>query len=203
MDSPGKETHDRSMNQMPVEYLMETPSQTAGPYVHIGTLPAHAGLPIRQNETLNVIEAPGERIVVEGLVLDGSGAAVKDAMIELYQADSEGRVGEHGLWGRAAAEFESGEFRFDTIRPGALEWRDGRMQAPHLTLLIFARGINIHLHTRMYFPEDEAAQSTDPALNRIELAHRRKTLIAGKKWDGVYRFVIRLQGDQETVFFDM
>lgn len=191
------------MNQMPVEYLKETPSQTAGPYVHIGTLPAHAGLPIRQNETLNVIEAPGERIVVEGLVLDGSGAPVKDAMIELYQADGKGRVGEHGLWARAAAAFETGEFRFDTVRPGALLWREGRMQAPHLTLLVFARGINIHLHTRIYFPEDEAAQVADPALNRIEQVHRRKTLIAEKKRDGVYRFVIRLQGDQETVFFDM
>lgn len=191
------------MNQMPVEYLKETPSQTAGPYVHIGTLPAHAGLPIRQNETLNVIEAPGEKIVVEGLVLDGSGAPVKDALLELYQADSKGQVGEHTLWARAAAQFTTGEFRFDTVRPGALVWRDGRMQAPHLTLLVFARGINIHLHTRMYFPEDEAAQASDPALGRIEQAQRRKTLIAEKKRDGVYRFVIRLQGDQETVFFDM
>lgn len=188
---------------MPVEYLKETPSQTAGPYVHIGTLPAHAGLPVRQNETLNVIDAPGEKIAVEGIVLDGSGAPVKDAMIELYQADSKGQVGENTLWGRAAAVFETGEFRFDTVRPGALEWREGKMQAPHLTLLIFARGINIHLHTRMYFPEDQAAQATDPALNRVEQVHRRATLIAEKKKDGLYRFVIRLQGDQETVFFDM
>lgn len=191
------------MNPMPVEYLKETPSQTAGPYVHIGTLPAHAGLPVRQNETLNAIDAPGEKIAVEGIVLDGSGAPVKDAMIELYQADSKGQVGEHTLWGRAAAVFETGEFRFDTVRPGALEWREGKMQAPHLTLLIFARGINIHLHTRMYFPEDQTAQATDPALNRVEQVHRRATLIAEKKKDGLYRFVIRLQGDQETVFFDM
>lgn len=188
---------------MPVEYLKETPSQTAGPYVHIGTMPAHAGLPVRQNEALNVIEAPGERIVIEGIVIDGSGAPVKDAMLELYQADSKGRVGDNTLWGRAAAVFETGEFRFDTVRPGALGYRDGRMQAPHLTLLIFARGINIHLHTRMYFPEDEAAHAADPALNRVEQIHRRRTLIAEKKKDGYYRFVIHLQGDQETVFFDM
>ncbi|HUN12645.1 MAG TPA: protocatechuate 3,4-dioxygenase subunit alpha [Rhabdaerophilum sp.] len=188
---------------MPVEYLKETPSQTAGPYVHIGTLPAHAGLPVRQNETLNVVEAPGEKIVVEGIVLDGSGAPVKDAMLELYQATAKGEVGDATIWARAAAVFETGEWRFDTIRPGALEWRGGRMQAPHLTLLIFARGINIHLHTRMYFPEDEAAQAGDPALNRIEQIHRRRTLIAEKIKDGHYRFVIRLQGDQETVFFDM
>lgn len=188
---------------MPVEYLKETPSQTAGPYVHIGTLPAHAGLPVRQNETLSVIEAPGERIAIEGIVLDGSGAPVKDAMIELFQADSQGRVGEHMLWGRAASAFDTGAFRFDTVRPGALVWRQGRMQAPHLTLLIFARGINIHLHTRMYFPEDEALQAGDPALNRVEQLHRRRTLIAEKQREGVYRFTIRLQGDDETVFFDM
>jgi protocatechuate 3,4-dioxygenase, alpha subunit len=188
---------------MPVDYLKETPSQTAGPYVHIGTLPAHAGLPIRQNETLHIIEAPGEKISIEGMIFDGSGAPVKDAMLELWQADSQGRVGDHGLWARAAAVFETGEFCFDTVRPGALEMRDGRLQAPHLTLLIFARGINIHLHTRMYFPEDVDAHATDPALNRIEQVQRRATLIATKKRDGVYRFEIHLQGDKETVFFDM
>lgn len=191
------------MNQMPVEYLKETPSQTAGPYVHIGTLPAHAGLQIRQNEALNVIEAAGEKIIIDGVVLDGNGAPVKDAMLEIWQADSQGRVGDFGLWGRAGAEFNTGEYSFHTVRPGAMEWRNGRMQAPHVTLLVFARGINIHLHTRMYFPEDEAAQASDPALNRIEDIERRKTLIAQKVRDGHYRFVIRLQGENETVFFDM
>lgn len=188
---------------MPVEYLKETPSQTAGPYVHIGTVPTAAGIAMRQNEKLDAIEAPGERIVVEILVLDGSGAPVKDAMVELWQADAGGRVGEHGLWARAAADFGSGELSFHTVMPGALEWRDGRMQAPHLSLLIFARGINIHLHTRMYFPEKETENAADPLLNRIEQAHRRQTLAAEKKRDGLYRFVIRLQGDRETVFLDM
>lgn len=188
---------------MPVEYLKETPSQTAGPYVHIGTAPAACGIAMRQNERLDVIEAEGERIVVEGLILDGSGAPVKDAMIELWQADAKGGAGANGLWGRAIADFKDGAFSFHTVRPGALEWKSGRMQAPHLSLLIFARGINVHLHTRMYFPEDEAAQAGDPALNRIEQVHRRKTLIAEKRADARYRFVIRLQGEAETVFFDM
>jgi protocatechuate 3,4-dioxygenase, alpha subunit len=188
---------------MPVEILKETPSQTAGPYVHIGTLPGHAGLPIRQNETLHVVDALGERIVIESIVLDGLGAPVTDAMVELWQADSRGRVGDHGLWARAGGDFTTGEFRFDTVRPGALVWRDGRMQAPHLTLYVFARGVNIHLHTRMYLPEDEAAIAADPVLNKIEIAARRKTLIATRKRDGVYRFEIRLQGDNETVFFDV
>lgn len=188
---------------MPVEYLKETPSQTAGPYVHIGTVPASAGLQMRQNEALNVISAEGERIVVEGLVLDGSGTPVRDAMLELWQADARGRLGAEGLWGRAVADFKTGEFRFDTVRPGALGWRGGRQQAPHLTLLVFARGINIHLHTRMYFPEDAPAHAKDPALGRIEHEVRRKTLIAEKIRHGHYRFVIRLQGEDETVFFDM
>ena len=188
---------------MPVETLKETPSQTAGPYVHIGTMPAFAGLQIRQNEALHVIAAEGEKIVVEALVLDGSGTPVRDAMVELWQADAEGRVGSHGLWGRAAGDALTGEFSFHTVRPGALPWRDGRMQAPHLTLLIFARGINIHLHTRMYFPDDAGALAADPILARIEHLGRRETLVAEKLRDGHYRFVIRLQGDRETVFFDV
>jgi protocatechuate 3,4-dioxygenase, alpha subunit len=188
---------------MPVEHLKETPSQTAGPYVHIGTLPALAGLPIRQNEALNVIEAEGKKIRIDLLVLDGTGTPMRDAMVELWQADAQGRVGAQGLWGRAGADFVSGEFSFHTIKPGALEWRNGRMQAPHLSLLIFARGINIHLHTRLYFPEDAATQADDPALTRIEQVKRRTTLIAEKLSEGHYRHVIRLQGEDETVFFDI
>lgn len=187
---------------MPVEYLKETPSQTAGPYVHIGTLPAEAGLAIRQNEALNVIAAEGERIVIEGLVVDGSGTLVRDAMVELWQADAQGRIGAQGLWGRAGADGISGEFRFETVRPGVLQWSDGRPQARHVSLLIFARGINIHLHTRMYFPEDAAALAADPVLSRIEHETRRKTLIASVSDTGRYRFVIRLQGEGETVFLD-
>ena len=188
---------------MPVDYLKETPSQTAGPYVHIGTLPAHAGLQMRQNEALHVIDAAGEKIIIEGIVLDGLGAPVKDAMLEIWHADSQGRMGDHGLWGRAAADANSGIYSFHTVRPGALEWRGGIMQAPHVTLLVFARGINIHLHTRMYFPEDADTHATDPALNRVENPERRKTLIAEKLREGHYRFNIRLQGEDETVFFDM
>lgn len=183
---------------MPVERPKETPSQTAGPYVHIGTLPAVAGLKMRENERLNAIEAEGERIRVQGLVLDGSGAPVKDAMIELWQADAKGRLGEHGLFGRTAADFKTGEWLFETVKPGAVS-----PGAPFLTLLVFARGINIHLHTRMYFPEDAALHDGDPALSRIEQRHRVATLIAEAAGPGAYRFTIRLQGEGETVFFDI
>lgn len=188
---------------MPVEYLKETPSQTAGPYVHIGTLPAQAGLAMCHNEALNVIAAEGERIIIEGTVHDGIGSPVKDAMIELWQANARGEVGPKGLWGRAGADGASGLWRFETVRPGALPWRNGLQQAPHVSLLVFARGINIHLHTRMYFPEDVDAHAKDPALNRIEAPARRPTLIATRKGPGHYSFDIRLQGENETVFFDM
>jgi protocatechuate 3,4-dioxygenase alpha subunit len=187
---------------MPVEHLKETPSQTAGPYVHIGTLPGYAGLAMRPEETLHIIAAEGERITIEGLVLDGSGTPVRDAMLELWQADAKGRVGVHGLWGRVGADAETGEFHFETVRPGLLPWADGTLQAAHVSLLIFARGINIHLHTRMYFPEDEAALAADPVLARIEQGVRKKTLLAEKSGPDRYRFVIRLQGEEETVFFD-
>ena len=188
---------------MPVDYLKETPSQTAGPYVHIGLLPAQAGLAMRHNEALNVIAAEGERIVIEGIVHDGLGNPVKDALIELWQPNTRGELGEKGLWGRAGADHETGLYRFETIRPPALPWRNGQSQAPHCSLLIFARGINIHLHTRMYFPEDEALHAADPVLSLIEQRRRVPTLIGRGEAVGTYRFDIRLQGDGETVFLDV
>lgn len=196
---------------MPVAYLKETPSQTGGPYVHIGTVPAVAGLPVRTQEDLSVIApggVPGERIRIEGMVWDGSGQPVKDALIELWQADAEGRHDNPGFlgFGRAAADFATGLWSFETIRPGVLPWRDGRPQAPHVSLLIFARGINIHLHTRMYFSDEAEANAADPVLKAIEQAGRRETLVARRSEpEGavIYRHDIRLQGENETVFFDM
>jgi len=196
---------------MPVEYLKETPSQTGGPYVHIGTLPAVAGLPVRTQERLDVLVAgsvPGERIRIEGMIWDGSGHPVMDALIELWQADAKGRHDNPDFlgFGRAAADFTTGLWSFETVKPGVLPWRDGRAQAPHVSLLIFARGINIHLHTRMYFSDAAEANATDPVLKSIEQAGRRDTLVGVRgERDGmvIYRFDIRLQGENETVFFDM
>ncbi|MFC3123963.1 protocatechuate 3,4-dioxygenase subunit alpha [Pseudoroseomonas globiformis] len=194
---------------MPVERLKETPSQTGGPYVHIGTLPAFAGLDIRTQEKPHILTGPGERIRITGLVLDGSGHPVKDALLELWQADANGRHDAPDFfgWGRAAASSETGEWVFETIRPGAVPWRDGTLQAPHVSLLIFARGINIHLHTRLYFPEDAALHAEDAVLRGIEQAGRRATLVAedGGRAEGMrhYRLTIRLQGEGETVFLDM
>ncbi|MDI4659228.1 protocatechuate 3,4-dioxygenase subunit alpha, partial [Xanthobacter autotrophicus] len=195
---------------MPVEYLKETPSQTGGPYVHIGTMPAVAGLPVRTQENLSILASgsvPGERIRITGVVWDGSGHPVKDALVELWQADGDGRHDNPDFlgFGRAAADFATGEWSFDTIRPGVLPWRDGRPQAPHVCLLIFARGINIHLHTRMYFSDEAAANAGDPVLKSIEHVGRRDTLVGLRgEVDAIatYRFDIRLQGENETVFFD-
>lgn len=188
----------------------ETPSQTAGPFVHIGTVPASAGLTTRSQERLNILAGAGtqgERIIIEGIIFDGAGAPLTDAMIEIWQADSEGRYGSAAFpgWGRAVSDFESGLYRFETIRPGIVPFRDGRPQAPHVAFSIFARGINIHLQTRMYFPEEAAANAADPALKAVGQSALIETLIARKEERGneiVYRFDIHLQGERETVFFD-
>lgn len=196
---------------MPVKPLRETPSQTAGPYLHIGLAPASAGLPVRTQDKPHVLaeaSVPGERIVIEGVVYDGSGAPVRDAMVEIWQADSAGRHNGPGFlgWGRAVADFTTGLWRFETIKPGAARGRGGKPEAPHVSFHIFARGINIHLHTRMYFPEEEEANAADRVLRSIEHRHRVPTLIARRETRGgenVYRFDIRLQGEGETIFFDI
>jgi protocatechuate 3,4-dioxygenase alpha subunit len=186
----------------------ETPSQTAGPFVHIGTLPAFAGLRADRPNQNNLVGdgAAGRRIRIHGVILDGDGALVKDAMVEIWQADANGRYDSNAFrgLGRAATDFESGEFAFESIKPGPTPFHDGRPQAPHISVAIFARGINVHLQTRMYFPDEAAANAADPVLQLVgrQLA---ETLIAQKEADGdvpAYRFDIRLQGERETVFFD-
>jgi protocatechuate 3,4-dioxygenase alpha subunit len=202
----------------PLEYLKETPSQTAGPYVHIGLAPGAAGFTIFDQELGRDIagpDAPGERIRIEGRVLDGTGAPVKDVLLEVWQADANGiyphpedprhaqaAPGFRG-WGRVITDFDSGLWAIDTIRPGPVPGRMGRTQAPHLSLWIVARGINLGLQTRMYFPEDAALHAADPVLSLIEQRDRVPTLIATKQAPRSYRFDIRLQGAGETIFLDV
>ena len=187
--------------------LRETPSQTAGPYVHIGCLPALAGLPDIYARTLPASPvsegALGQAIIITGSVLDGTGWALRDAMIESWQADANGRYpGQPGAdpamggFARFAADPDSGEFTLRTVKPG----RAGG-QAPHVALWIVARGINTGLQTRIYFADEDNAG--DPVLSRIEQAPRAETLLARPAGDGRYRFDIRLQGPGETVFLDM
>ncbi len=196
---------------MPVEPLNETPSQTAGPYVHIGTYPSSAGLNVRTQEKPNVLanaSTKGERVRIEGTIFDGAGSVVTDAMIELWQADADGRFAgkDAGGWGRAVSDFKTGLWFFETVKPGATRTKAGAAEAPFVTLLVFSRGINIHLHTRMYFADETAANAADPTLKAVAEPHLQKTLVAARTTrDGqiVYRFDIRLQGEGETVFFDI
>lgn len=191
--------------------LPETASQTAGPYVHIGLAPNAAGFEIYEKEAGAVIASPeveGERIRVEGIVWDGNGDPVKDVLIEVWQADSHGRFAnrdavEPGFrgWGRIISDFDTGLWEFETIKPGPFG-----SSAPYLSLWIVARGINIGLNTRLYFPEETEANAADPVLAMVDGADRKATLIADRfERDGnaVYRFDITLQGEGETVFFDI
>ncbi|MEN5299367.1 protocatechuate 3,4-dioxygenase subunit alpha [Brucella sp. TWI559] len=202
----------------PLGYLKETASQTAGPYVHIGCTPNFAGIHGIFKEDLGAgplvnDKTRGERIAIRGRVYDGSGTAMKDAMVEIWQADAAGlynsptetggKADENFRgWGRCPADMETGEFHFETIKPGRVAFRNGRLMAPHVTLWIVARGINLGLHTRMYFSDEEEANATDPVLARIEHRVRVPTLIGERNGD-TYTFDIHLQGENETVFFDI
>lgn len=159
-----------------------TPSQTVGPFFGVG-MPFEKG---------GQIVAPGTAgaIRVEGQVLDGKGEPVPDALIEIWQIGSG--------FGRARTDSE-GAFSFTTAKPGGTPAPDGRTQAPHLNVTVFARGLLRHLVTRMYFPDEPEANATDPVLNLVEPA-RRETLIANN-CGGVLHFDVRLQGGRETVFF--
>lgn len=202
-----------------LNYLKETPSQTAGPYVHIGLAPGAAGFDIYAQELGHDIAGPnakGERIRIEGRVIDGMGSPIKDVLLEAWQANSEGIYAhpehpgavEDGFrgWGRVIPDFDTGYWTFETVKPGAVTDLNGRQLAPHIGLWIVARGINVGLQTRLYFSDETSANAADPVLNLIEWERRRATLIAERTdSDGtpVYRFDIKLQGEDETVFFDI
>jgi protocatechuate 3,4-dioxygenase alpha subunit len=203
-------------------FLKESPSQTAGPYVHIGCTPNWAGIIGVWEGDLGLAslarpEAKGERIAVKGHIIEGSGTPLRDALVEIWQADAAGLYNGRGEtrgsadpgfsgWGRQPTDGVTGEFRFTTIKPGRVPFVDGRMMAPHITFWIVARGINMGLHTRMYFGDEEGANAEDPVLARIEHRMRVTTLIAARSEEGglpTYTFDIRLQGPDETIFFDI
>jgi protocatechuate 3,4-dioxygenase alpha subunit len=181
-----------------------TPSQTIGPFFAYALTPRAYGGPELATERMAPDGVEGERIRIEGLVYDGDGEIVSDAMIEIWQADAQGRynaAGNAGFTGFGRAETTAeGRFFFETIRPGALSGPGGAMQAPHLSVSVFARGLLLRLTTRIYF-SDEAANAADPVLALVPEG-RRGTLIAQRGGDGAFRFDIRLQGEGETVFFD-
>jgi protocatechuate 3,4-dioxygenase alpha subunit len=200
-----------------------TPSQTVGPFFAYGLTPVgrcdwKPGDVYKWKNTVesNLVtpDASGERIRIEGRVLDGDGAPINDAMLEIWQADAQGRYAHprdnRALpnaafkgFGRSATD-KAGVYAFDTIKPGSVPGPNGKPQAPHIVFCIYSRGMLRQVYTRMYFP-DEAANTADPILSLVP-AERRDTLIAKKDMRGgqsVYMFDIRMQGEGETVFFDI
>lgn len=186
--------------------LVATPSQTVGPFFSIGLDPLRL-------ENLATADVSGERVTISGRVLDGNGAPVPDAVLEIWQANPQGRyahpVDKHPVklhsdftgYGRVPTN-DAGEFRFTTVKPGTVPGPGGKMQAPHLVVSIFMRGLLNRLVTRIYFPDD-SANVGDFVLNLVEES-RRPTLVARKtstanelEWNVV------LQGADETVFFDV
>ena len=184
--------------------LLLTAAQTVGPFVAIGF----------EKQAVNDIALPGvagERVTITGHVLDGDGQPVTDAVIETWQANSYGKYAhpddtqeklleEHFKgFGRVLTGTRGG-FRLTTIKPGTVAGPDGQEQAPHISVVIFMRGLLKHLMTRIYFP-DEAANAGDPVLKLVP-ATRRATLIAAKAAGGMLQWDVHLQGPHETVFFD-
>jgi protocatechuate 3,4-dioxygenase alpha subunit len=184
--------------------LLLTAAQTVGPFVAIGF----------EKQAVNDIALPGvagERVTIIGQVLDGDGQPVTDAVIETWQANSYGKYAhpddaqekllEDNFkgFGRVLTDTQGG-FRLATIKPGKVAGPDGQEQAPHITVVIFMRGLLKHLMTRIYFPGD-AANATDPVLNLVPAA-RRSTLVASKAANGALQWNVHLQGPHETVFFD-
>lgn len=201
-----------------------TPSQTVGPYFAYGLAPQSRcqWSPDRKvydwKETVgaNLVtpDVTGERIRIEGRVTDGDGEPINDAMVEIWQADSQGRYAsprdtralpntQFKGFGRSATDAD-GIYIFDTIKPGSVQGSDGKDQAPHIVVAVYSRGMLRQIYTRIYFA-DEAANASDPILALVP-EERRGTLLAHKQSSGgqtVYRFDIRVQGENETVFFEI
>lgn len=185
-----------------------TPSQTVGPFFHYA-------LPWKDGHVVAGAGAEGARIVIEGRVLDGGGAPVTDAMIEIWQADAHGRYAHvedrqdkplsDGFTGFGRTETdEEGRFRFETVKPGRVPGPGNALQAPHIAVSVFARGLLDRLVTRIYFADERAANEEDPVLGLIDDPAARETLLASaQNGTATYRFDIRLQGEDETVFFEV
>ena len=184
--------------------LEPTPSQTIGPFFHDALL--------EENRSELVSSADPEAIRIVGTVYDGEGEVVPDAMVEIWQANMAGRYNhpaddreevplDEGFsgFGRSGTD-AGGGFSFLTVKPGPVPGPDGRVQAPHVMVSVFARGLLKRLVTRIYFPDEEEANAIDPVLSSIEDREFRETLVARDE-AGSLRFDIHLQGDGQTAFF--
>jgi protocatechuate 3,4-dioxygenase alpha subunit len=172
---------------------LETPSQTVGPFFSFG-------LCVSPASELVAPESDGA-VRVTGAVFDGAGEPIHDAMVEIWQAGPDGAYrGDFG-WGRCGTDAE-GRFSFVTRKPGSVDGPDGESQAPHLTVLVFARGLLKPVLTRMYFPDEEQANRRDAVLSAVP-EEARQTLVARTGGEDVLEFDVRLQGDGETAFFTL
>ncbi len=184
--------------------LVASGSQTVGPYLHIG-------LTWLNTDRIAGRGVKGERVTLQGRLLDGNGVGVSDGLVEIWQANAAGKYAhpddrqkkplEKGFRGFGRIPTDArGRFRFSTVKPGRVPGPGGKLQAPHLAVTVFMRGLLKQLSTRIYFPGDPA-NADDPVLKRVPAA-RRATLIARRKSKGVLQWNIVLQGRDETVFFD-
>ena len=175
--------------------LEPTPSQTIGPFFHDALLE-------RDLMELVALNQPGA-VRISGVVHDGAGDPVPDAMVELWQADAAGRYGSDDFsgFGRSGTDAD-GRFSFVTVKPGPVPGPGGSFQAPHVNVLIFARGLLKQVTTRLYFQDDEEANAADPVLTLIEDPALRRTLIARYEGGESYRFDVYLQGEGQTAFFE-
>ncbi len=189
--------------------LGQTPSQTVGPYFTLRL----------SGEGEYILVSPGQSgdpIVIEGKVLDGNRNHIEDALLEIWQANPAGRYHhpddtrdleldkEFTGFGRAVSDFKTGEYRFETVKPGLVPDVEGAFQAPHISLIVQGRGMLNPVFTRIYFSDEEEANADDLILRSIP-AERRNTLIAeliDDRQPSTYRFDVLFQGDDETVFFD-
>jgi len=187
----------------------QTPSQTVGPFFHFGM--------VEEGDESNLITdaVKGERIVIRGRVLDGEGEAVPDALLEIWQADANGFYNHPDDphrenadpnfrgFGRADTVAE-GQFSFRTIKPGPVPFDSRRLQAPHINVRVFSRGLLTHLYTRFYFSDEEDANENDIILSIVEPERRHTLILQRRESDGIPTYVldVKLQGRDETVFFD-
>ena len=197
--------------------LKQTPSQTAGPNLHIGFLPKKVGINSSFSRELNNLilseKTKGTRIEISGKIYDGNNEVLKDALIEIWQVDSNGnyqsRLTQNNKndknfsnWGRTSCDFNTGLWKFNTIKPGIVQLNKSEILAPHIWFWIVARGINLGLYTCMYFNDENTLNKLDRNLKKLT-NNNLQSLFAVNIEKYKYEFNIYLQGDKETIFFNV
>ena len=184
----------------------ETPFQTAGPFLHIGCLPNFIGIPGIYKNDIGANPFPEKKdkdfIKISGSILDGNGEAVDDVLLETWQCDEDGNYFGHNGFARFVPDKVTKKFSLTTIKPGSVKNFDGKLYSPHISLLISSRGLNMTLNTRIYFDDDNL--TNDPLISFIMNNNNDISSLLAKKIDkNDYLFNVFLQGDKETIFFDL